>query len=1144
MNCKISIIICVLFYTVCSFAQEIGNPIIRNYTAREYRGLPQVFGIAQDKRGVMYFGNSGIIEYDGISWRSISITDNGNIQNLDADNTGRIYVATDYDFGYLDSDTKGCTVYRSLKPLLKTDTSKIGPVWSVKHTSKFIYFYSSHSVFQYSPTDGEIAVLHPESSNDEFWADFVYNDVYYVLLKKRGLMKVKDQQLLAANQSGFFVNDNEFLAAFPYDEATFLIATFNNGLFLYHPDNDALLTPFTLSTPKFLKGTFVCSGINLGNNLYLLGSIKAGAVLFNKQGKVVQRYNEDNLLQRNATYYIKKDYSTNIWMTLDNGISKTGAGLDLSFWDKHFGLKGNVLSVIRYRGRVYIATTTKIYYIDEKNNIKEVNNIPTFQSYCFFNWNNGKSLLAGTQQGIYEINGNDAKLVYGKGQVHDISESRIKPGRIYAEDGRKLISLKYDKGKWLYEGTWEGIDNEIRGIIEEENGTIWLGTYQDGLVKITPVPGSRGYKNLNGLRVYTSPFGMKYTVKLYTQKEGFVTLTNILPFLLQKQIVCGTGNGLYSYNRQTDRFEPYSKLGKQFCDGSRDVYLLREMPDGKIWICPSENSKADIGYFQPDGNGDYKWVYAPFRRLPEMSIEAMYVEPTGIAWFAGSEGLVRYDMNQDLKDYNQKFNCLIRKVTIAGDSVIFGGNSSASISTSKLVYKYNSIKFEYAAPFFDNEEKTLYSYQLDGSDDAWSTYSRKTDKEYTNLPEGTYTFRVKAKNIYDVESYIASYSFTILPPWYRSWWAYILYIALGIFFISLVVRIYTRRLMLQKVHLEEIVQKRTSEIEQQKIEIESQAEDLRAKNNKLIELDHFKEGMTGMIVHDLKNPLSTILSFAKVPELQQAGKQMLNMVLNILDVQKFENAQIKIQMIDFSFYSCLDEALQQIRYLSDRKAIRIINSITTDCSAKGDYDLIQRVCVNLLTNAIKYTQNNGTITISCQENSENTQNRKILISDTGSGIPAEKLHLIFDKFVQVESKDSGGVRSTGLGLTFCKLAIEAHGGTIGVDSEIGNGSTFWFTLSKGILSHEQRDAIKREIEIQTEESIVLTEEEKKYISAFTGKLAKLTVYEFSEVQQVIDSIEPDNSNTIALWKNKLLNALKACNEEEYIKLIKLGEEYV
>ena len=233
----------------------------------------------------------------------------------------------------------------------------------------------------------------------------------------------------------------------------------------------------------------------------------------------------------------------------------------------------------------------------------------------------------------------------------------------------------------------------------------------------------------------------------------------------------------------------------------------------------------------------------------------------------------------------------------------------------------------------------------------------------------------------------------------------------------------------------------------------------------------------------------------------------------------------------------LFDALQQVKLLYERKSITIEILIPDNLTVKGNTEIIQRVFINLLTNAIKYTPNNGIISIdNGQLTVDNEKQLSIIrLSDTGQGIPKDKLISVFDKFVQVESKNSGGVRSTGLGLTFCKLAVEAHGGQIGVESELGNGSTFWFSLPKSEKIIEN-DSPQKKIENQYE-TIQFSDEEKEYLLPFMKILAKFSVYEFSDVRNTVQTIDSSSNQKIETWKNLVMAAMKAGNEDKYNELI-------
>ncbi len=352
-----------------------------------------------------------------------------------------------------------------------------------------------------------------------------------------------------------------------------------------------------------------------------------------------------------------------------------------------------------------------------------------------------------------------------------------------------------------------------------------------------------------------------------------------------------------------------------------------------------------------------------------------------------------------------------------------------------------------------------------------------------------------------------------------------------------------KRLEKENQKLEQIVRKRTSEIATQKEEIENQAIKLKHTNQKLLELDTFKQGMTSMIVHDLKNPLNAIINASeKEPDKslkhnKQTGKQMLNMVMNILDVHKYEETKMIVATQQTSLNKLADNSIHDVLFLARQKNIALKNKIHPQIKVHADIEIMERVFTNFLTNGIKYTPNNGTITIYTELSETRPEKQKqltIKIADTGIGIPADKLDLVFAKFEQVVAKKSGSIRSTGLGMTFCKMAVEAHGGKIGVESEIGKGTTFWFTLE--LAGSIDENTTKTEPTI-VENKLELTKEDKEYLKPYITKLKQLMIYEISELNSIVSTIDNTKNSAIANWVNELKNCIFAMNEEKYNELI-------
>ena len=343
----------------------------------------------------------------------------------------------------------------------------------------------------------------------------------------------------------------------------------------------------------------------------------------------------------------------------------------------------------------------------------------------------------------------------------------------------------------------------------------------------------------------------------------------------------------------------------------------------------------------------------------------------------------------------------------------------------------------------------------------------------------------------------------------------------------------------QKQRLNQALLTKNKEVNEQKEKISKQAETLKTTNKELINLDNFKQNMVSMIVHDLKNPLNTVIGFSTQElkqqnnrKINQSGKQMLNMVQTLLDVNKFTETKIEIKTEHYSVKNLFRHAVENVDLLIEDKNLTIKKEIDNSLFVHIDIDLTQRLIENLLTNAIKYSNNNSEIILKAQLHNENV---RIAIKDYGYGIPKEKLETIFEKFTQVNAKKLGVSSSTGLGLTFCKIVAEAHGGNIGVISEKDEGSEFWIILPKG--EGEIIEEINHEETQEKRKILLLSQENQIALQEAIEKLNTLEIFEASEIINTLNNIKLTN-NDIQTWKEEIENTVYTCNEEKYIELIK------
>jgi two-component system sensor histidine kinase/response regulator len=237
---------------------------------------------------------------------------------------------------------------------------------------------------------------------------------------------------------------------------------------------------------------------------------------------------------------------------------------------------------------------------------------------------------------------------------------------------------------------------------------------------------------------------------------------------------------------------------------------------------------------------------------------------------------------------------------------------------------------------------------------------------------------------------------------------------------------------------------------------------LQASYEELRRLEELRDNLVHMIIHDMRTPLTSIYGFLQTVELLEgesltadahefigralsSTENLIEMVSSLLDVSKMEAGQLTLALEDCRLHDIITDVLHKAEGLRENRELRM-ETADEPVVITADPTLLARVVQNLLGNALKFTPDGGRIIVGVQPGTERV---RVTVHDTGPGIPEEFREKIFEKFGQVEARQQRQKHSTGLGLTFCKLAVVAHGGTIGVDSELGAGSTFWFELPVG-----------------------------------------------------------------------------------------------
>ncbi|EAY27001.1 ATP-binding protein [Microscilla marina] len=373
----------------------------------------------------------------------------------------------------------------------------------------------------------------------------------------------------------------------------------------------------------------------------------------------------------------------------------------------------------------------------------------------------------------------------------------------------------------------------------------------------------------------------------------------------------------------------------------------------------------------------------------------------------------------------------------------------------------------------------------------------------------------------------------------------LLYTSAIIALLLIVIIVYIFRSRQRQIKFNQTLAKHNQEINERKKEIVQQTEELRATNERLLRLDEFKQRMTGMIVHDLKNPLNAIIGLSGKkysPQFQktihQSGIRMLHLVMNILDVQRFEEAQIQLNLQPQLLKQVVQQAHEQVSLSLAEKGVLFRQDVPENLTIKADEALIVRVFVNLFNNAIKYTPAQGKITVTL-EDMPGSNFQKILVNDTGKGIAAHFIAQVFNKFSR-QTSPAQRVHSSGLGLTFCKQVIEAHTGEIGVQSEEGKGSTFWFTLPKTVIPNDsliyRQGLAAATPEGSRRKNGGFNLQEKAILIPYVHQLQKMEIYELTAIKNILGQLPKDNE-AIQQWKKELENTLYSWNEVRFKELL-------
>ena len=829
------------FFTLSLYTQDAvevyrkGLPFLKNYTPDEIGAGEQNWAVIMDNRGVMYFGNgdNGVLEFDGVNWRSIPISNKSIVRSLGIDNNGTIYVGAVGELGYLKPDDLGELQYVSLSNKIDTTNRDFNNVWKTLFYKNHIYFCCPQKLFKYSPEKDSISVINSDDFGFKYgFMSFIVKNRFYHGDYGAGLLEL-DADTFRVVKGGDHFYMQSIMGMIPDEGNKILIGTSGNGIVLYDPETGNIEENIiSADANNILKERKLYQVISLGNGRVGLATLYGGFLIIDKEGEIIQKFDKSTGLQDETILfpYVYDSQSTQfpLWLAMNIGITKLEINSPLTKFTESSGFKDPINDIIQYKGKIFICTSSGVYFMegDETVSFRKVNNINT-ASWSFKKFDAGgtipERLLVGSGEGLFDISGiEDGVLVDQnivgiipqgrKYNIFKVAGSSLNKNKIYLGLNSSLVILEYKNGTWyqLYE---KDFNHEIRSVTEDKNNRLWLCSSFDGVKMIDFSEGDT-------------------VITTFTTEDGLPRNDRNFISKLDDKIYFITSAGLYFFNETEKKFEPDSTFGSRYSSGEMEIFRLIKAANGDLWFSLQDKNSRWAEVMKKNPDGTYK-LDPSLKRLPNQAIDAIYNDDKGIIWLGVSNELYKYDRDFE-KDFSIPNNTLIRQVNIGTDSILFDGTNYSVANNGqfyvelkqpeKLIpridYKYNDITFYWAAPFFEHEEATLYRYWLEGYSDEWTRWNEKTDFTFTNLRQGHYIFHVQALKTFGIESIPALYQFSISPPWYQTGLAYFIYIIVAIVIIIVIVNLYTRRLRNENIRLEGIISERTAEIRKQKEELE------------------------------------------------------------------------------------------------------------------------------------------------------------------------------------------------------------------------------------------------------------------------------------------------------------------------------------
>lgn len=810
-----------LFFLVCLFSYspivkaQTGNYYITNYTPANYHAGDQNKGIVQDKFGRIYVANNnGVLIYDGEYWKIAPIKNSLAATSIDADKNGNVFVGSQYEIGYLEKDEKGTIKYNSLNSKLKKEEIVHEAVWSTNCLNNSVHFLSFTQAMVYDYNT--IKTFKPKKGN--FHRQFVVGKNLFVRETNNGFWVYKNKELVFVKGSEVF---GEISVRFivPQNKNNYYVGT-ESGLYqMNYNENkpeESTFIKIQSDLDEWLITKKIYSGYQLRDGSYILGSQTGGMLQLDKEFKIQHSLEYKSGLQDDYVYAIYQDFTGNIWLSLNKGLSYIEISSPITKWTKLNNIKGTIQATTIFNNELFIATDKGVQVYDEKSKtfINKDINIET--------WDFAKTqqTLFIASEGVYAYSGGKINLALEYSTTYKLHIDKANPSIIYV-GGIGYFTVGKIEGNTIKSIKDFEINGTARGIFEHGN-FIYFSIEDVGIIQ------------LNKTTLDTTR---------YNTKDGLPDLAENHFFYYDNKILLGTPAGIYSFDdkrkpafKRDDNLNAFPKtdqIVKPFIVGN-EIFAQRTFQFENI---TKIDELTTLSIKNNKMVEDKKYL----KRIREVETKSFY-QKNNIVYISTNDGLFCYDINY--KQDTSTYITLISSAYSDKDTLYHNLSESTNLETN-INFSNNTISFDLAATNYIDKHEMEFAFYLEGNTDNYGKWTKNNTATFSNLHEGKYILHAKSRDVLGHEGKEITFSLIILPPWYRTTWAYIAYFILFVIVVWIIVALNTKRLRAQNIKLENTITERTKTIAHQMVEIEH-------KNKEITDSINYAKGIQDSILPDIK----------------------------------------------------------------------------------------------------------------------------------------------------------------------------------------------------------------------------------------------------------------------------------------------------